>query len=146
MRFVTSLALLFLLISCADVKILPHQISLEDTAWIQKGTTTRTEVEARFGKPNFEVPEYAVSTPETADTSTPRHDASSPATTTTISKSPTHTKATYVPSETSAVSLTRKMLFMSEAKDGQRKKDRFWVTYDLNNVVIDFGFAGPPPA
>ncbi|HEX8750029.1 MAG TPA: hypothetical protein VF732_02865 [Nitrospira sp.] len=132
MRFVTLLALLFLMSGCATAEM-KHQITPEDTAWIQKGTTTRTEVEARFGSPNFEVPEYAGSTHDTTSATTPRSDKDSPATKTTVDvQPPKDSKATYVHPESSS--------------NVQTQEDRFWVTFDANNLVKDFGFAGPPAA
>ena len=139
MYFVTLLALLFLMSGCATGKIekIAPQITLEDTAWIQKGLTTRNEIEERFGSPNFEVPVYAGSPPETSATSTPRSDKDSPTTTSMVSQSPKDTKATYV-----------HPLFESEispsSATAQTQQDRFWVKYDEENVVKDFGFAVPP--
>jgi hypothetical protein len=43
---------------------------------------------------------------------------------------PNDTKATY--------------LHPKSSTNVQTREDRFWVTYDPNNVVKDFGFAGPP--
>ena len=131
MRFVTLLALLFLMSGCATAEIKP-QITPNDTAWIQKGLTTRSQIEARFGSPNFEVPEYVGSTHETSATSAPRSDVDGPTTKGIVSQSPKDTKATYLHSESSS--------------NVQTPEDRFWVTFDANNVVKDFGFAGPPTA
>jgi hypothetical protein len=128
MRFVILLALLALMGGCAPN--VEHPTTMAHTAWIQKGITTRSQIEARFGSPNFEVPEYAGSTPETALTSTPRDDVHAPATSTVI-QSPKDTKATYVPR-------------LSAAETGPTNQDRLWVIYDENNVVKDFGFARPP--
>ena len=136
MRFVTLLALLFLMSGCATGKI-EHQITLQDTAWIQKRITTRSEIEARFGSPNFEVPEYAGSTHETSATSTPRSDEDSPTTKGIVSQSPKDTKATYLPP------LSEAEMSPSYAT-AQTKQDRFWVIYDEKNVVKDFGFTVPP--
>ena len=134
MRVVTLLALLFLLSGCATGKIekLEHQITLEDTAWIQKGITTRSEIEARFGSPNFEVPEYAGSTHETSAMSTPRSDENSPTTKGIVNQAPKDSKATYLHPESSS--------------NVQSPEDRFWVIYDEKNVVKDFGLTGPPTA
>lgn len=130
MRFATLLALLFLMSGCSSAKI-NHQITMADTAWIQKGITTRSEMQMRFGSPNFEVPEYSGSTRETTSTTSPRNDQDTPATKSTANvQPPNDTKATYLHPKSSA--------------DVQTREDRFWVTYDPNNVVKDFGFAGPP--
>src|SRR5262245_674926 len=132
MHLVTLLALLFLMSGCATTPKIEHQITMADTAWIQKGITTRSEVEKRFGSPNFEVPEYPASTRETTSTTTPRNDRDTPTTKTTVNvQSPNETKATYLTPKSSA--------------NMQTKEDRFWVTYDANNLVKDFGVVGPPP-
>ena len=140
MRVVTSLALLFLMYGCATGKIekFAAQITWEDTAWIQKGITTRTEVEAQFGSPNFEVPEYAGSTHEASASSKPRSDKDSPTTKGIVSQSPEGTKATYVHP------LSEAEISPSYAT-AQTQQDRFWVKYDEANVVKDFGFTVPPP-
>jgi len=129
MRFVTLLALLVLMSGCATKVEQPT--TMAHTAWIKKGITTRSQIEAHFGSPNYEVPEYAGSTPETALTSKPRDDERAPATTSTVSQAPKDTKATYVPP-------------LPEAESVPTKQDRLWVIYDENNVVKDFGFARPP--
>jgi hypothetical protein len=129
MRCVILFALLVLMSGCAPK--VEHPTTMAHTAWIQKGITTRSQIEARFGRPNFEVPEYEGSTPETALTSKPRDDVHAPATTSTVKQSPKDTKATYVPS-------------LPEAESVPTKQDRLWVIYDENNVVKDFGFARPP--
>jgi hypothetical protein len=133
MRFVTLLSLLVVMSGCATAKI-EHQITMADTTWIQKGITTRSQIEARFGSPNFEVPEYAGSTPQTDK---PRDDEYTPKTSTAVIPSPKDTKATYLHP------LSEAEMAPSSA-NLQTKEDRFWVTYDAKNVVKDFGFAGPP--
>lgn len=131
MHLVTLLALLFLMSGCATTPKREHQITMADTAWIQKGSTTRSEVETRFGSPNFEVPEYRGLTRETTSTTTPRNDQDAPTTETTVNvQSPNETKATY--------------LHPKSSSNMQTKEDRFWLTYGPNNVVKDFGFADPP--
>ena len=130
MRFAILLVLLFVMSGCAAPKV-EHPTTMAHTAWIQKGVTTRSQIEARFGRPSFEVPEYAGSTPETASMSTPRDDVHAPATTSTVIQAPKDTRATYVPS-------------LPEAETVPTKQDRLWVIYDEKNVVKDFGFARPP--
>ena len=126
MRFATLLTLLVLMGGCASA--IEHPTSMSHIAWIQTGITTRSQVETRFGRPNFEVPEYAGSTPQS---DTPRSDENTPKVTTAVIQSPKDTKATYLHAKSPNV---------------QTQEDRFWVTYDGNNVVKDFGFAGPPTA
>ena len=129
MRLVILLAFLVLICGCAPK--VEHPTTMAHTAWIQKGITTRSQIEAHFGRPNFEVPEYAGSTPESALTSKPRDDVHAPATTSTVIQSPKDTKATYVPG-------------LPAAEKVPTKQDRLWVIYDENNVVKDFGLARPP--
>lgn len=136
MRFVTPLAVLLLVNACATAKI-EHPTTMMDTGWIQRGSTTRDQIETRFGSPNFEVPEYAGSTRPTTAMTAPRVDKDIPKTTSTVTPSPKETKATYLQPQASAE------MAPSSAKV-QDNDDRFWVTYDADDVVRDFGFAGPP--
>lgn len=121
MHAVTVLALAFLMCGCARAEI-TRLITPENTGWIQKGVTTRSEIEARFGSPSFEVPEYTGST--AAAHAPPRNDNYNPSRTSAHVESPQDTKATYL-----------------QARP-QTEQDRFWVTYDENNVVEDSGFTG----
>jgi len=135
MRLVTVITILLLVSRCATAMI-EHQITTADTAWIQQGVTTRSQIETRFGPPSFEVPEYAASTRETASASTPRNDEYNPKTPSTAPQVPKDTKATYVHPLSEAE--------MESSYGKQTKQDRFWVIYDEKNVVKDFGFEGPP--
>ena len=136
MHFVAWLTLLVLVNACATAKT-EHTATMADTGWIQKGFTTRSQIEARFGSPSFEVPEYPGSTRATTATATPRIDEATQKSPGTVTESPKETKATYLlrRSETAIA---------PSSADLQEQDDRFWVTYDANNVVKDFGFAGPP--
>jgi len=116
-----TLAFLLIMIGCATAE--PEHITVENTAWIQKGTTTRSQIEARFSSPTFEVPEYAGLTRDTTSAVTPRDDRY-----TQPVGSPQNTKATYVGPFSYA--------------NPQAGQDRFWVNYDENDVATDYGITG----
>ena len=122
MRLVILIVLDFVLYGCAAAeqgkRIIPDEVT-----WIEKGRTTRAEVVARFGLPPVEFPQSSGFT--TAST------------TTITTQRPTRLrKATYV--------YTRR-----DTADGfpffdnpQFRQCQFWVVYDEQVVVRDYGFLG----
>ena len=131
------LALLIILSGCATAEM-GRQITLEQTAWIQKGITSRSEIVERFGAPNFEFPDYTSSKYETTSTSTTTKDGDTRTTTTTVqAQSPKSTKATYLHTRSKAAVLP----FYANV---QTTQNQFWINYDEKGIVQDFGFAGGP--
>jgi hypothetical protein len=96
MSRIILIALLVILSGCATAEM-GRQITVEQAAWIQKGVTSRSEVVARFGAPNFEFPDYTDSQHQTTSTSTTTKEGNTSTTTTTIQvQLPKSTKATYL--------------------------------------------------
>jgi len=122
MRSLGLLAILFLMIGCATAEPQRH-ISAENTAWIQKGTSTRSQIEAQFGSPSFEVPEYAGLTRDAKSSITPRDDR--------------YTQPMGTPQDTKATYLDR-----TSSPNPTTDQNRFWVIYDENDVVTDYGITG----
>jgi len=137
MSRIILIALLVILSGCATAKM-GRQITVEQAAWIQKGVTSRSEVVARFGVPNFEFPDYTNSKYETTSTSTTTKDGDTSTTTTTVqAQSPKSTKATYLHTRSEAAVLP----FYANV---QTTQNQFWINYDEKGIVQDFGFAGGP--
>lgn len=130
-------ALLVFLSGCATAEI-GRQITPEQAVWIQKGGTTRNQIVERFGAPNFEFPDYTDSKHQTTTTSTTIKDGDTSTTTTTIQvQSPKNTKATYLHTKSEAAVLP----FYANVQTTQKQ---FWIKYDENGIVQDFGFTGGP--
>ncbi|WP_447598014.1 hypothetical protein [Nitrospira sp. Nam80] len=111
-------------------------ISEEEITWIEKGVTTRTQIVERFGIPRFEMPLRSSTTSTT--TTTAEVDGKSHTTTATVhvDEPPKQTKAIYLYTRSNT-----KIPFYGEARTRQ-----FWVVYDLNGVVQEYGFIGDVPA
>jgi len=98
----------------------PKKIRPADTTWIQNGQTTRAQIEEKFGKPQFsgthqgvgQHVEYTYSPPSSMGLE-PRPSGPFP-------------QAYQPPART-----------MPQA---QAARERFWVTYDAQGIVQDFGF------
>ena len=137
MSRIILIAFLVILSGCATAEM-GRQITVEQAAWIQKGVTSRSEVLARFGAPNFEFPDYTNTKYETTSTSTTTKDRDTSTTTTTVqSQSPKSTKATYLHTRSEAAVLP----FYANV---QTTQNQFWINYDEKGIVQDFGFAGGP--
>lgn len=137
MSRIILIALLVILSGCATAEM-GRQITVEQAAWIQKGVTSRSEVVERFGAPNFEFPDYANSKYETTSTSTTTKDGDTRTTTTTVQvQSPKSTKATYLHTRSQAAVLP----FYANV---QTTQNQFWIKYDENGIVQDFGLTGRP--
>jgi hypothetical protein len=135
MSRIILIALLVIMSGCATAEM-GHQITMEQAAWIQKGVTSRSEVVARFGAPNFEFPDYTTSKYETTSTSTTTKEGNSSTTTTTTQvQLPKSTKATYLHTKSEASALP----FYANV---QTTQNQFWIKYDEKGIVQDFGFAG----
>jgi hypothetical protein len=135
MSRIILIALLVILSGCATAEM-GRQITAEQTAWIQKGVTSRSEVVERFGASNFEFPDYTNAKYETTSTSTTTKDGNTSTTTTTVqAQSPKSTKATYLHTRSQAAVLP----FYANV---QTTQNQFWIKYDEKGIVQDFGFAG----
>ena len=118
-----------------------RSISTQDVTWIQKGKTSRAEVVQRFGGPTSETPDWAAMhyqvtsiTTTTKPGSNQDGESQQSVTTTTMEPIKPRTKAVYVHEKTEGG------VFVGI----QITEDHFWVTYDENGVVQDFGLqAGP---
>lgn len=127
-----------LISGCATVQS-GRQITPEQAAWIERGTTTRAEVVAKLGAPKFEHPIYSpggFSTRTTTSTTT-QGDGTTRTTnsTTELQRPPRHTKATYLYTRSEAAVVP----FYANV---QTQQSQFWVEYDEKGVVQDYGFLG----
>jgi hypothetical protein len=137
MSRIVLIALLVILSGCATAEM-GRQITVEQAAWIQKGVTSRSDIVARFGTPNFEFPDYTNSKYETTSTSTTTKDGDTHTTTTTSQvQMPKSTKATYLHTRSKAAVLP----FYANV---QTTQNQFWINYDEKGIVQDFGFVGGP--
>ena len=136
MRLIPLLSIFLFVTACATAEI-GRQIPKEDTAWIEKGLTTRGEIEARLGSPNFEFLEYSASPLQAPSPSTRTKDGDTRTTTTTVVRLPNNTKAIYLHTKSQAAVLP----FYANVETQQH---RFWITYDESGIVKDFGFAAKP--
>ena len=111
--------------------------------WIKKGKTTRTEIVQRFGGPMSEMPDWAgmqyqvisiTTTTKMMTTGSKDGECQESVTTTTMEPIKPRTRALYVHQKTEGG------LFVGI----QMTEEQFWVTYDENGIVQDFGLqAGP---
>lgn len=117
-------------------------ISAQDVTWIQKGKTTRAEVVQQFGGPTSEMPDWAgmqyhVISITTTTKKVPTNkdtECQESVTTTTMEPIKPRSRALYVHQKTEGG------LFVGI----QITEEQFWVTYDENGAVQDFGLqAGP---
>jgi hypothetical protein len=130
----------FTVSSCVSAET-GRSISSQDVTWIQKDKTTRSEIVQRFGAPTSEMPDwpgmhYQVTSITTTTRTTHNEDGQSQesVTTTTMEPIKPRTKALYVHQKTEGG------LFVGI----QITEEQFWITYDENGVVQDFGLqAGP---
>jgi hypothetical protein len=139
MTWVLVAPLPLLLASCATAEF-GRQITSEEVTWITKGVTTRSEVVQRFGAPRFELPDWTSRKYQTTTTQkTVKEGDTSTTTTTTVQVEPTNktTKAVYMYTKSEAAVIP----FYANVKTVQ---EQFWVIYDENGIVQDFGFTGGP--
>ena len=139
MKWVLVASLPLLLANCATAEF-GRQITPEEVTWIQKGITTRSEVVQRFGAPRFELPDWTNRKYQTTTTQkTVKEGDTSTTTTTTVQVEPTDRtmKAVYMYTKSEAAVVP----FYANAKTVQ---EQFWVSYDENGIVQDFGFTGGP--
>lgn len=125
-KILVSLGTLFWLVQLFGCAIgeAPQRIRPADTAWIQKGQTTRNEIVGKFGEPTFrgtreEVGQYAEYRwrPESMPALQPTPSGPFP-------------QAYRPPARTTP--------------EAEALGERFWVVYDEQGVVEDFGFGFPP--
>lgn len=135
MRLIYGVIITFVLWGCATDEQ-GRLISQDEVTWIEKRVTTRTQVVERFGSPRFEMPLQS-STTSTTTTTTATVEGQSQTTTTTIhlDEPPRRTKAIY-PYTRSRSTLP----FYVKVRTSQ-----FWLVYDENGVVQDYGFVGDVP-
>jgi hypothetical protein len=135
MTRIVLVSLVIFLNGCATAEM-GRLITPEQAAWIQKGVTTRNEVVERFGVPDLEFPDYTDSKHQTTSTSTTTKEGDTSGTTTpTQVDSPKGTRATYLHTKSEAAVLP----FYANAQSTQ---SQFWIKYDDNGIVQDFGFDG----
>ncbi len=116
--------LLFTLVACVVGKNGPG-ITSQNSAWIEKGRTTREQVVTRFGEPAFlgmykgvgEYAEYTVSSP---------------------------TPLTLEPTQGGPQPQVHRSPVDISVNDIGKSDDRFWVIYNAQGVVHDLGFGAPP--
>jgi|SRR5215217_2271171 len=113
--------LAFFSYSCATAQQ-GKRITPDEAAWIETGRTTRAEVVARLGLPRVEFPQSS--------------GFISVSTTTQLQGHPRLRKATYV-------STHRDTAGFPFYGDVGVTQSQFWVVYDDEGVVRDFGFMGP---
>lgn len=123
MRLAIFVVIAFVLYSCATAEQ-STRIAPNEAAWIQKGTTTRTEVLARFGPPRLEFPQSS--------------SIISPSTTVQLQQLPRLRRATYV-------YIRRDTAGFPFYEDAGVTQSQFWIVYDEEGVVRDYGFLGSQP-
>jgi hypothetical protein len=135
MRLLYAIGVTLVLWGCATDEQ-GRLISRDEVSWIQKGMTTRSQVIERFGSPRFETPLQS-STHSTTTTTTATADGQSQTTTTTVhvDEPPKGTKAIY------PYTRSRSTLPF----DIKVRTSQFWLVYDENGVVQDYGFVGDVP-
>jgi hypothetical protein len=132
MRLIYALVISLALSGCATDEQ-GRLIRPEDTTWIQKGVTTRSEIVQRFGPPRFETPLQSSTTSTT--TTTTDIVQGQPKTTTRIARvngAPMGTKATYPYTRSQSGVPFNVNVRLSQ----------FWVIYDEKGIVQDYGFVG----
>ena len=102
-----------------------RKIRPEDTNWIQQGQTTREQVMARFGKPHFTGAHKGVGKYDEYHYS---HEAP-------VNLEP-------VPDGAFPLNFPPPSHSTSQV---QSPSERFWIMYDSQGVVQDYGFGAPPP-
>jgi len=124
-------------VGCATSEI-GRKITPEETTWIKKGVTTRTEVVEKFGAPKYEMPDWSrmgfSSTSTTTTTTTKEDDTQTQksVSTTTIQTKPKN-------------QFTKALYFHTKSTGGlfvgfKITQDQFWVIYDAQGIVQDHGF------
>jgi hypothetical protein len=135
MRLLYAIGITLVLWGCATDEQ-GRLISHDEVTWIQKGVTTRSQVIERFGSPRFETPLQS-STTSTTTTTRPTVEGQPQTTTTTVhvNEPPKGTKAIYP--------YTRARSTIPF--DIKVRTSQFWLLYDENGVVQDYGFVGDVP-
>jgi len=126
---------------CATVEI-GRNITPEEITWIQKKATTRSEVVEKLGLPTSEMPDWtkmefsSTSTTKTTTTSNKEDDGQTQksVSTTSFQTNPTNkfTRALYIHTKSSSA------IFAGT----ETHQKQFWLLYDAQGIVQDFGFAG----
>ena len=136
-HFVMILVAVVLTSACATVES-GRKITPDDVAFIQKGVTTRTEVVQRIGAPIFEGPDWTrLSFESTTTTTTVK------ATTT---EGETEKSKSVTTVETKPTPMNAKALYIHTKSEGsaftgiRTTQEQFYVIYDSDGIVQDFGF------
>jgi hypothetical protein len=135
MRLLYAIGVTLVLWGCATDEQ-GRLISRDEVTWIQKGITTRSQVIERFGPPRFETPLQS-STHSTTTTTTATAEGQSKTTTTTVhvNEPLKGTKVIY------PYTRSRSTLPF----DIKVRTSQFWLVYDENGLVQDYGFVGDVP-
>ena len=120
MRLARVILLAFLSCACAAAEQ-GTRITLDEVAWMETGRTTQAEVVARFGLPRVEFPQSS--------------GIISASTTTQLERLPRLRKATYVYTH-------RDTAGFPFYEDVGVTQSQFWIVYDDEGIVRDFGFLG----
>jgi hypothetical protein len=136
MRLICTMLIILMLGGCATEEQ-GQLISQGDVTWIRKGITTRSEVVERFGSPRFEMPLHSSTTSTTTTTTTATPEGQSQTTTTTVQldEPAKGTKAIYPYTRSQST-----IPFVVDVRTSQ-----FWLVYDENGVVRDYGLVGDIP-
>ena len=131
----------FVLFGCATAEE-GKRITPDDVTWIERETSTRAEVVARFGSPPAEFPQSSGFTTTATTTAITTTDSDGHTrtiqTTTQIQRPRSLRKATYVYTHRDSAAFP----FFDNVHSTQ---SQFWVLYDEKGVVQDYGFLGDPP-
>lgn len=100
------------------------RITPDEAAWIEKGTTTHAEVVAWFGSPRIEFPQA----PSLISASTPGQ----------LQRHPRLRQATYVHIHLDTAGFPF-------YEDRGVTQSQFWIVYDEEGLVRDYGFLGSQP-
>jgi hypothetical protein len=128
----------FVVFGCATadygIRIMPDEVR-----WIEKERTTRAEVITRFGLPSVEFPQ------------SPGFNAPSKTTTITTLYPEGHTKTVQVSTQVEQPTRSRKATYVYHRRapsgfpfydNPHLRQCQFWVVYDEQGVVQDYGFEG----
>ena len=124
MRTFLFLTLVSSLCACA-MSDSGRRITVQDTAWIEKGRTTRQQVVEKFGEPSMigtykgvgEYVEYLIPPP---------------------------VRLPLQPTQSGPLPQEQRPPIDRTIPRAESPDDRFWVMYNAKGIVHDFGFGSPP--
>ena len=136
-----TLASCYTIVSCTSLLLHSREtiITPDQTTWIEKGTTTRAEIEERFGPPFSETVDFSEYKIETkthttiTDTTTTENEREQTSVTTVKTKWIMLRKALWYHTKVSGFACTPRV-----------KLTWFFVKYDDEGIVRDFGFEPGP--